>query len=585
MPQAPDIVPSIAPTTQGVAGPSLPVPVDAFGGAVGLALEHMGGAIEQSANKIWERAVQLQDIQNRTEVDNADAEFIKQTALAHAKFNSQLGTNAGPDALAKHIEEIEGIRTGIRNSLSNPMSQRMFNSTSLSTMGRYISNASNHSANEVKNAYRQGLALRQSTYANEVADSPDDPEPRRKFRAITHLIADEKGIPESDRGEFVTNAESPVNLETVSRVMDRNPELGKKMMEDYHAQGKLVGEQYTAALKKYEQAAYRILPDQIATQITADLKSQTDPERTGATLQEREQQARDIAQKKYPDLPLMAKEAERATRAAYNDHLSAVRDLNWRDKNLAGDILEGNYSPNGKAPTTMAEFTAAPGGADAIKRMTYSQQQAVKRALLNNATGVYLPTEENTKAYHQLYGQLTSDDPKVRAAAMDVFVPGLEMPKNYRATLGKLQDQLYKGTPQDPRIGQAMQEMKPSLAGMSKDDRDQFRGAFSLIIQEEMAKNQNKSLPLDEVRKIGARLLQKVPGTGWFTDDSLFQMKRSDIEEYKKQMESEGTVMTDQQIQSDYVRKLYNALKKTGQTSLAVPRSSGIPPDTSGGAQ
>src|SRR5258708_1625808 len=187
MPQVPGLTPTAQPGG-GIPEVNLPVPTDAFGGAVGQALQHMGVDIDQAGNRIWERAVQMQDIQNRTEVDNADSELIKQTALAHARFNSQVGQNAGPEALARHIEEIEGIRTGIREKLSNPMAQRMFNSTSLSTMGRYVSNASNHSANEVKSAYRQGLALRQGTVGNEIADDPEDPGLRDKFRAITTII-------------------------------------------------------------------------------------------------------------------------------------------------------------------------------------------------------------------------------------------------------------------------------------------------------------------------------------------------------------------------------------------------------------
>ncbi len=60
MPQAPDLVPSVAPTTSGVAGPSVNVPVDAFGGAVGHALSGLGSAVETASDRIWERAVQIQ---------------------------------------------------------------------------------------------------------------------------------------------------------------------------------------------------------------------------------------------------------------------------------------------------------------------------------------------------------------------------------------------------------------------------------------------------------------------------------------------------------------------------------------------
>lgn len=572
MPQAPQ-VPGLTPTQRPsgfLPNVDLPVPVDAFGGAVGQALQHMGADIEQGAGRIWDRAMQLQDIQNRTEVDNADAEFIKQTALKHAEFNAQVGQNAGPEALAQHIQDIEDIRTGIRNGLSNPMSQRMFNSTSLSTMGRYISNASNHSANEIKSAYRQGMALKQGTLGNELADDPDDPMLRARFRATSEAIGREKGLSEADIPTFVNNAESAVNLETANRMSEKNPLQAKDWIENAHSQGVLVGEQYDAAIKANERASYQIIPDQIATQVTADLKNQTDPTRTGATEQERIQQARDLAVQKFPDLPLMATEAERATRAAYNAHLGAVRDLNHRDMTLAGDILEGNYSPDGKAPTTMAEVKAAPGGTEMLSRITYSQQQRIKRGLLANSQGVYLPTQENTDLYHKIYGQLTSDDASVRAAAMDIFIPELQMPKAYRTVLSKLQDQLYKGTPQDPRIGEAMKTMAPSLEGMDKDDLAKFRGAFSLIILDRMGQEQNKRLPDKEIREIGARLLQTQPSGHWYTSDSrLFEQSiPSDVlDKVKKDAAVQGSVITDEQAQAEYVRQLYTKLKEAGTKS------------------
>lgn len=574
MPQAPDLVPTAVPsaTTPEV---SLAVPTDAFGGAVGAALQHMGASLESDSDKIWQRAMEMQELQNRTEVDNADSKFIEQTALAHARFNAQQGTNAGPEALKAHIDEVEGIRKGIREGLSNPASQRMFNSTSLSTMGRYISNASNHSAIEVKNAYRQGLSTHQGTLANEVADSPDDPQPRRAFRAVTATIAREKGLPEEDVGEFIAQAEAPVNFESVKRALEKNPYEGKKMLDDYHAQGKLVGKEYSAALEHYQQQALNIIPDQIGGQVTADLKNQTDPERTGATLQEREQQAADIATEKFPDIPRMATEARRAARASYNDHLSAVRDLNWRDRKLVGDILEGNYSPDGKAPTKMEEVRAAPGGADSVKRLTYTQLQSVNRALMNNAMGKkYAATPESDAEFYKLYGQLTSDDPDTRAAALDVFVPELKLPQDQRTKLRNLQTDLHSGTPQDPRIGQAMQEMKPSMEGMSTGDRDKFRGAMSVILQDAISKNQGKSTPLPEVRQIGARLLQNMPSGHWYTFDSkLFEEPiPSDIlGKMKLKAAIEGRAVTDEQLQSEFTRQRYNELQDAAKKTRQSP--------------
>src|SRR5258708_5871976 len=140
MAQVPGLTPSAQP---GALAPevNLPVPVDAFGGAIGHALEGLGSQIEQSSDRIWSRAVEMQGLKNETDAKEADAKYMMQSGIMHADFINKEGQNAGPEALQKHIQDLQDLRVNIRGSLSNPAAQRMYDGSSLVFMGLNIFNA------------------------------------------------------------------------------------------------------------------------------------------------------------------------------------------------------------------------------------------------------------------------------------------------------------------------------------------------------------------------------------------------------------------------------------------------------------
>src|SRR5258708_26195187 len=128
MPTAPGLTPDQQ--AGGMATPSVNVsaPVEAFGGAVGTALSTVGRDVEGAGDKIWARAVELQDLQNRTEVDKADSTFMEQAGLIHANFGALQGQDRAA-AFPKYIQDLKDTREKIKGTLTNPMSQRMFDTT------------------------------------------------------------------------------------------------------------------------------------------------------------------------------------------------------------------------------------------------------------------------------------------------------------------------------------------------------------------------------------------------------------------------------------------------------------------------
>ncbi len=563
------------------------IPAAAFGGEVGQALSGLGHTLEGAGTEIFSRALAMQNLNNETEANKADAEYMKQAAIIHLQF-SQLRGDDVAKALPKYTQDLENLRQKIRGGLSTDMASKMFDRTSLSTLGRTVFNGAGVAAVGFKDAHLASLDARQSGINTSLAENPNDPILRKQSNDIAAQRAISRGYDENVIKSYQQDNMDAVNLESVTRVASLNPTLAKDMIDRYHASGDLVGPAYDKAMDIYKKGVFGVGIDQIASQVTADLKNQTDPERSGATLQEREQKAVDIGLEKYGSVPGLATEIRKGVQSQYQSHMATVRDQYNQDRNLAGDILEGHYSPNGKAPISIAEMQAAPGGQQMLDRANHKLMTQIRSGLLANSRGVYLPTEENTNLYHTLYGQLTSNDPKVASQAMDVFIPSLEMPKEYKTVLRKAQDALYKGTPQDPRIGEALKDLSPSTAGMNKEELTQFQGAFRLIYQDYLndPKNLGKRMPPDEVRRAGAQLLQYQDDGHWFYTPRVFELNMP-AEDVKKAMDASvaaGEPMTKEQVQADYARQFYHKLREAGKNKAApkLPPSQTINPNDTG---
>src|SRR6266436_4354778 len=194
-------VPGLTPTAQPSAlAPevNLPVPVDAFGGAIGHALEGLGGQVEQASDRIWQRAMEMQGLKNETEAKEADAQYMMKSGIMHADFVNKEGLNAGPEALQKHIQELQDLRVSIRGGLSNPAAQRMYDGSSLGFMGRNIFNAAGHSGQQMKVAANGASDARIALAKTSIGDNPDDDINVARMQRVIESEVDAKGS--SSRG-------------------------------------------------------------------------------------------------------------------------------------------------------------------------------------------------------------------------------------------------------------------------------------------------------------------------------------------------------------------------------------------------
>lgn len=150
MPQVPYLpVPDVAPTNAGTPRLNVSAPAAAFGGAVGEALKGAGANLEHAGNEIFSRAIAIQNLRNETEAKEADANYMIATGEKHAEFSSLQG-KAAVDAYPKYVQDLQDLRKNYRDTLSNPMAQKMFDSSALQNMSRTIFNGAGHAAQQDK---------------------------------------------------------------------------------------------------------------------------------------------------------------------------------------------------------------------------------------------------------------------------------------------------------------------------------------------------------------------------------------------------------------------------------------------------
>ena len=150
MPQVPySGVPQVGPVSAPTPRYSVDTPAAAFGATVAQATQELGRTVEGAGKELFVRATAMQDLYNHSQAQEADAKYMQAAGELHAKYNTLSGKEA-VEAYPRYIQDLQEIRKGIRDGLPNAMAQKLYDSQSLSTMGRTIFNGAGHAASENK---------------------------------------------------------------------------------------------------------------------------------------------------------------------------------------------------------------------------------------------------------------------------------------------------------------------------------------------------------------------------------------------------------------------------------------------------
>lgn len=513
--QVPGLTPTAAPSSGGTPEVSLAVPTDAFGGAVGKAFEGLGGAIEASGDKIWQRAMEMQNLQNETQAKQADAKYMMESGKLHADFVNKEGLNAGPEALSAHIEELQALRKDTGKDL-NPMAAKMYDSSSLSFMGRNIFNAAGHSGQQMKVAANGAAAARIETTSNNIGENPkDDIAFQRGRRTIESEVDRQGNIGGWTPEQIQATKESAVSTASAKRIVGlaRTDALGAMSMFQAASKAGALTPVDASKVEATVQSQFRLQGSRIISDKT--LSSLRNGEESGKTEQEyidtATKEAEDTAKRLGVEDPLFKDFVRDRVSADYRRQKSVERDGEQAaEQTVATALMQGNKE--GVLPKSVDELKLInPEVASAWDHMKPTTQSKYMKALANNASDEKVAwTNENLGTYRSLKG-MAHDDP-VEFLAKDVI--GEKLPNSAKRELINLQQRLRTQSDQDPRVNRALSILMPDLGAAGIDKKTDVEGYRQFVgaLQDQLdsfQKDHKKTPSLEEVRTMGAQLMQE----------------------------------------------------------------------------
>jgi hypothetical protein len=246
MPQVPysgtlQVAPQLEPTPRYTAD-AMPA---AFGVNVWQAVEGLGKTGESVGSEIFARGIAMQDLANHSEAQEADAKYMQQAGELHADFSSKQGKDA-VDAYPQYIEDVRKARSGIRDGLSNGMSQKLFDTQSLSTMGRTVFNGAGHAATQNKVYANNSSESRIQAIGDNTLSAPqDDASFRNGLNEVEIEVRSQgglKGWDEEQVNEAIRQRKSWLWSQRIQGLAKSEPIRAGEMLEDAIKKGEVRGQ-------------------------------------------------------------------------------------------------------------------------------------------------------------------------------------------------------------------------------------------------------------------------------------------------------------------------------------------------------
>jgi hypothetical protein len=141
-------VPDVSPAGPATPRISVATPPAAFGATIAQALEGVGKEVGQAGNELFQRAMAIQELRNNSDAQQADANYMIAAGEVHAKFSALQGKDA-VDAYPGYIQQLKDLREQTGGSL-NPAARKLYDGSTLGTLGRTIFNGAGHAATQDK---------------------------------------------------------------------------------------------------------------------------------------------------------------------------------------------------------------------------------------------------------------------------------------------------------------------------------------------------------------------------------------------------------------------------------------------------
>ena len=500
----------------------------AFGGDIARAIEGEGHTISEVGGEVFSRALALQQLNNEAEAREADAKYMIGAGQLHASYSALEGKNA-VDAYPKYVTDLQKMRSDMRNGLSNPAAQKIFDANSLSTMGRTIFNGAGHAATQQKQYVLGASQANVDASHDEIAANPGDDQlfeqNMDKSNAQVRYQGQIKGESPEQIEENVHKNTATAYAHRITGLAKEDPWKAGKMLEEHRQELGMLGDQVENTVRTQQRTAGA---RNISDRVNADFKnpeSELEPEKG---LTERIKDARSMAQELNPKDELLPDYAEQRVTADYAQHKKSLADDAWRNSNVIDGALVGVGSQGGALPTTIEGLKAInPKVGAAFDALPEQQKLRIMKALAQNAKvpeqerSAYEHSEEGLKRYQTLKGQAFSDP----AGFLNTDIPNERFTSATRKSLINLQEQLKAKAETDPRVQGVLEHLRASMGpdmqalgiyhrnAKDPDAYDHFVGALQQGVDQywETHKKKPDAKTMDEM---GAQLMRQTQTPG-----------------------------------------------------------------------
>lgn len=552
-------IPDVAPVATQAPKPSINAPVEAFGSAEAEATSGFGKELERAGNELFQRAIAIQTLNNQTEARDADTKFIIAAGELHANYSSLEGRDR-VNAYPQYAKDLQGLREQVRSGMSNDAARRLFDSSSLPTLGRSIFSgaASAASANKkwTKDVVKSQLELDLKTIENNPNDEAFFKEKLRKIEEGASNLAAQQGIPPGSAPEklAILEAKSKAWRNRITGLARVAPFEAAKLLDKNKSQ--LTDDDYLRVDAQVRTQGRAVGAANIANEVY-------DPSKT---LDVMEGEARAKAKAFNPNDPLLAENAISDLRTKYNQTKYAKR----QEQDGAKDAISGLIQEH--RPNNLQELLALPGAEEAYERLTEVQQNALPGQInrYNSSVGKY----DREQTYLRLKGMANSDDPEARAAFLNLDITKEDLSQGQIDNLWGIQRKMKATTSGDPRVVKAVTWLRGAMGAQLEalgiyrrtednvEDYDHYIGALQSALDVWNETHKSPATYKDIVETIGPQIIRERTEPGWLWNSQVPFFKQEVPSDFAARARSiaKDPYLPDEQIYKLWVRMQYKSL-------------------------
>lgn len=502
---------------EGVSGPRIATPSEAFGLNISQAISRLGQVSEHAGNELFTRAIAMQEVQNQAEARDADTQYMIKAGDLYTEFESLKGIDA-VRAQDKYRQDLVEIRKQIRGSLSNPMVQKLYDAQTQSTMGRSIFSGARHAATELKQFNVKTAESQMFLDGQTVEDNPNDDllfqQKLQRTRQNAAEIADSQGLRGPSEQALHLKASSQLWARRIMGLSRTDPEAAARMLDANKTQ--LTESDYLKVDGTVRNQSRAIGSVNIANSVFENgLGDDNKPQKS---LEVMEREARDLAKKMYPDDPVLEKQAVSALNGRWNQYNRAKRYEKIDNQQIVAEGIQAGVE-------NVQQLRANPKVAAAIDALPHSEQNKIPAQI--NSYNTARDRNDNLKQFDIAKGLANND----LVAFLEEDFTDKDKWKLSQQQINQLHDlqrKLTKDSTKDPRVDKAMRWMREGMAARldtlgvlyptqsNKEDRAYLAGTVQSALESWQDAHKRAPTQKEFMEQIAPYVLRTVTTPAWF---------------------------------------------------------------------